>query len=104
MSLTADTPIRGDLREFLGADPGLLAGAFDDDATVGDLFPPAFVAAVSDADSIEELLAEGGFDADAFGAIDREELDAVVAEHTEFEDWAGMVRAAGDEYLHGGSY
>jgi hypothetical protein len=74
----------------------------DETLTVGDLFYDGFVSAHTDADTFEAFVARSplaaGTAADLDG-VSRAELDAYVAEHTDFESWAWMVRAACEEYV-----
>jgi len=62
-----------------------------------ELFSPAFMEEHTQLESFEELFKRGGFTVSSpedFEAIPEDEWDAVVAAHTEFEDWKAMQEAA----------
>ncbi len=64
------------------------------------LFPRSFLLKYCEVDSIDALLALGGFNLtsqDEFFAIPDDEWDAVINVHTEFASWQEMVIAAANE-------
>ena len=79
-------------------------GALGGEVTLSDLFPPEWVRAHTDAESIGQFVRDSGFDvqtAEDFYDLPELEWDDYVAAHSEFDDWGGMLAAALDTYLDG---
>ena len=69
---------------------------------LGELMTPAFLAAHTDCASLDELFQRGGFAVASpadFEQIPEDELDQVVAAHSQFKSWAELLQAAGQEWV-----
>ncbi|MDR3602832.1 MAG: hypothetical protein P4L49_20535 [Desulfosporosinus sp.] len=68
-----------------------------------DLFPSRFMHQYTQFDSIEDLLAAGGFEVnseDDYESIPDEDINALVAKTTKFDSWEEMLtNAIGDSYI-----
>lgn len=72
------------------------------DATLDEIFNKGFMNQHTDVNNIGEFFVSGGFlpeDMQEICALPREELDAYVRQHTDFESWDQMLNIAVDELL-----
>lgn len=67
-----------------------------------ELFPPAFIRAHTDFQTLGELFGAGGFTVETpedFAAIPDEEWDTLIARLTDFPNWKAMQETAGIEWI-----
>ncbi|WP_396612402.1 hypothetical protein ACH9L7_03745 [Haloferax sp. S1W] len=77
-------------------------GGLGGEVTLADLFPPSWVDEHCDVASIDEFVAESGFDVtdqESFESIPDHEWNRHVETHSTFDDWEAMLSAGVEHYV-----